>query len=118
MSLATLLNRPVTIVRRSASGDTDPYGNEIEAETSTETVGELQQQQRTEPGAQGELSQTNWLLILPAGTEIGTADAIIVNGQEYEMVGDPWPARNPRTHEQSHVECTVRRTAGSEETGS
>lgn len=114
MPLATLLNLPVTIVRRDDLGDEDERGNDLPTETLVETVGELQQQQRAEPADAGELSDTRWLLILPAGTDIRTGDGIVCDGQRYEMVGDPWHARNPRTQTASHVECTLRRTASPE----
>lgn len=116
MSLAQLLNTPVTILRRSASGETDPYGNPIEAEEEVETVGEVQQQQRGEAGDAGELSDTAWLGVFPAGTDLRTGDAVRVDGiGEFELVGDPWPVRNPRTQQSSHVEASMRRTTGTEE---
>lgn len=117
--LSNLLNRRCTIITRTASGDEDDYGNDLPGETVTETVCEIQQRQRDEPGDQGELSVTGWLLILPAGTLIRTGDSVVIDGgHEYEVVGDPWPLRNPRTQQESHIEASVRRTAGDEETGS
>lgn len=116
--LSQLLSLPVTIKRRSDSGQDDDYGNEISGETVEETVGELQQQRalaNAEPADLGETSDTKWLLILPAGTDIRTGDAIVADGQLFEMFGDPWPARNPRTGIESHVEATVRRVAGAED---
>lgn len=113
--LSTLLNRPVTITRNLPSGDEDDYGNEIPTENVVETVGELQQVQRTEPGAAGELSVTHWLLMLPAGTDLRTGDSVEVEGAAYQLVGDPWQVRNPRTQAESHVEATVVRTAGGED---
>lgn len=113
--LQTLLNRPVTIVRALPSGDEDEYGNEQPSEDVVETVGELQQTRRDEPADSGELSRTTWLLVLPAGTDIRTGDSVEVDGASYQLVGDPWPARNPRTQAESHVEATVIRTAGSED---
>lgn len=112
--LSTLLNRPCTITRRSFGDEVDERGDYIATESAVETVCELQQKQRSEPEDQGELSDTTWLLILPAGTAIDTGDAVTMTdtGEEFEMVGDPWPARNPRTRAESHVEATVRRTAG------
>jgi hypothetical protein len=109
--LSTLLNTPCTITRRTSSTSEDAYGDTIPGTTTTTTVCELQQRQRSEqPGA--EVSDTIWLLILPAGTGIDTGDKVTVDGVDYEMVGDPWPARNPRTGQASHVEATLRRTAG------
>ncbi len=116
--LSDLLTRTVTIIHRSSSGDTDAYGDDLETETTTTTVGELQQTARLEPSGQGELSDTTWLLILPAGTLLTTSSAVVVDEHVYELVGDPWPARNPLTGDESHVEATVRRTRGTDEAGS
>lgn len=100
----------MTILGRSAGSD-DGYGNLVPTITEVETVGELQQVRREE----GEVSDTHWLLILPADSEIDTGDAVSIEGRTYELIGDPWFARNPRTQLLSHVECTLRRTAGSED---
>jgi hypothetical protein len=115
VTLARLINRPCTIVRRSGSGDVDELGDEVEGETRVESVCEVQQRQREEPAALGEISDTRWVAFLPAGTEIDTGDAIDLDGDLYELVGDPWRARNPRTGAESHVEATVRRVAGAGE---
>lgn len=111
MTLTALLNRPMTIVRRSVGTTTDEFGNIIAAEVAEDVYGELQQQQRSEPVAEGELSDTRWMVFLPAGTELGTGDAIVCDGHIYELVGDPWDVRNPRTQLQSHVEASLRRTS-------
>lgn len=113
--LSTLLNRSCTIKRRSESGTIDVAGDPVITTTDVSTVCELQQLPRRaegEPGTQGEMSDSQWLLILPAATLIDTGDAVVVDGKTYEMFGEPWHARNPRTGVESHVECTLRRTAG------
>jgi hypothetical protein len=112
-----LLNRPCSLIQRSPGSSTDAYGNDIPAETVVEAVCELQQRQRREPDAYGDLSDTLWLLVLPAGTPARTGDAVMVDGQEFEFVGDPWIARNPRTGVVSHIEATVRRTSASDDEG-
>lgn len=117
MPISTLLTRTCTITRRSSTaGTTDDYGNLTGTTSTTSTVCELQQRAASEQEEQGELSDTSWLLVLPAGTGIDTGDKITVDGQAFEMVGAPWPARNPRTGVESHLECTVRRTAGAGDT--
>lgn len=103
------------MIHRDPSGSTDDYGNEIPAETSEETVCELQQRSREEQPDQGELGDSLWLLVLPAATEIDTGDAVVVDGYRFELVGPPWTVRNPRTRTVSHVEATVRRAAGEED---
>lgn len=66
----------------------------------------------------GEVARTEWLLVLPAGTPIGPGDAVTVDGDEYEVIGDPWQARSPLAGAESHVEATLARTTGSEGAGS
>ncbi|MGZ6587885.1 MAG: hypothetical protein ACXVHX_26745 [Solirubrobacteraceae bacterium] len=95
----------------------DDLGNEIPEEESTETLCELQQTSTTEPALEGESSDSRFLLILPAGTLIATGDTVTIEGQDYELVGDPWRARNPRLGTHSHVQATVRRTSGTEDEG-
>lgn len=115
MTLTQLLSLSCTILRRSVSAGRDEYGSEIPSVSEDQTVCELQQEARSEQGDKGELSDTAWVLFLPPGTEVNTGDAVIVEGRTYELIGDPWPVRNPRTREPHHIECTVRRTAGSED---
>jgi hypothetical protein len=113
--ISGLLTRPVTIQRRSAGGSTDDYGNPTSTTETVSTIGELQQRVRDEPGGQGEVSRTDWLLVLPAGTPLDTSDTVTVDGRVFEVIGDPWPVRNPRTGQTSHVEATLRRVAGADD---
>lgn len=112
--LADLLTLTCSITARSAQVAVDEYGDEAFTETVTTAVCELQQRQRSETGAAGEVSSSEWLLILPAGTSIDTGDTVTVDEIDYEVTGEPWQARNPRTGAGSHIECTLRRTAGTE----
>lgn len=114
MSLESLLNTPCQIITRSDEGDQDAYGDPILTETVTETVCALQQNRRDEPGDMGELSDTLWTLFLPTDTELATDDAVVAYGKVFELVGDPWDAREGSA-DMWHVEATVRRTAGGEE---
>lgn len=115
MTLATLLTQPATIVRRSESGVTDAYGNAIPSETSEEVDCYLEQRRRDEAEDQGEVSESDWLLVLPAGTEIDTGDEVVVDARAYEVIGEPWSAHDPLRGGASHVEATLRRTAGAED---
>ena len=116
MAITALLTRPMTLVRRASTGTTDPYGNQSPSETSVQVVGELQQQRRTEPGEQGEFSDTQWLIVLPADIiDVTTGDLIICDSETYELVGDPWRVTCPRTGTVSHMECTARRTSGADD---
>jgi hypothetical protein len=111
--LANRLKRNVTIQRHAESGNLDVYGSDMPTVTEIQTVGELQQRSRDE--AEGAISQTNWILFLPRATVIDTNDVVVVDGESFEVMGDPWQAFNPRTGEFEHVEVGLRRTAGEEQ---
>lgn len=114
MSLAQLLNRSCTITHRVAGATRDEYGNNVPDETTTSTVCELQQRQRTET-PDGTIARASWLLVLPADTEIASGDTVTVGTVAYEVDGDPWTARNPRTGDDSHIEATVILAGGTDE---
>lgn len=109
MSLTSLMFRPCTIVRREASGSTNAYGDKIDSETAVSTTCELQQRGRGE--GEDDVSDTRWLCVLPIDTEIHSGDAVIVDGETYEVDGEPWRA-NSGNASMHHVEVTLRRTAG------
>lgn len=115
MSLIQLLSRPCTIVQRLPSAEKDARGNEIPGERFIETVCEVQQRSRREPGDAGETSDTYWDGYFPADTQLNTGDAVIVDAiGEFELVGDPWQA-NTGSLAVAHVEATLRRTRGAED---
>lgn len=110
--LAKLLNTTCTIVRRSASEKEDDYGNLIPTEEEVETVCYVEQKQRDEQ-AEGEPAGERWLGIFPPGTGLDPNDSVTVDGLgSFEVFGPPWPARNPRTQSESHVEATLLKVAG------
>lgn len=107
----TMINRPCVLVLRDKTGEEDDFSNEAPDETEVESFCEIQQVDRSEPGDQGELSDTLWNGYFPAGTDLSTADAVRVPDLgEFELVGAPWPVRNRRTQQESHVEASLRRT--------
>jgi hypothetical protein len=112
-NLSKLLKRTVTVQHRTETGNQDEYGNDVPGIVDQVVKGELQQHSREE--AEGTLSQTGWLLILPPDTLIDTNDGVIVDGETFEVIGDPWRAWNPRLGRFEHVEATLRRTSGEEQ---
>jgi len=88
-------------------------GNAVEDTTETFTVCELQQRNRMET-PQGDWSSAEWVGFFPAGTELDAGDAVELDDFTYEVIGAPWPARNPRTQVESHVEATLNLTGPSE----
>lgn len=112
MTLNGLINRPCTITHRSAGTERNEFGDEIPAETTTETVCELQQRQRSEDSDRGEISSTGWVLFLPYDTLLATGDTVTVGGVSYEVDGEPWAALDPEPHtgDDSHIEASLKRT--------
>lgn len=115
--LSTLINRPATVIQRSASGQKTRFGDSVRTESAVQTLCEIQQKRRDEPAQEGELSDSDWNLFFLPGTDLSSGDAVVVDGEEYELVGEPWVARNPRTGHVSHIECTARRTRGPDDEG-
>lgn len=122
MSIARLINRPCTLLLRSRAETTeDEYGNPVVGETPRiDTVCELQQERRDEAADEGETSDTRWkLFLLPnildeddEPIEVDTGDAVEVDGEVYELTGEPWRVRSPFNGRDSHVQATCRRVSG------
>lgn len=113
MSLARLINRPCTIKRKTEGETRDKHGNAVSEIVETETVCELQQNPGFRDEDEGVVSSTRWVIYLLPGESVGSGDTINVDGAgDFEVFGDPWEARNPRTRRASHIEVPVRRTAG------
>jgi hypothetical protein len=108
-----LINRTCQVVRRSASETTDAYGNEILGESIVETVCEIQQQRTGEQD--DAVAQTDWVGFFLPGESLDSGDAVLLDMSEFEVIGDPWPVRDPFTQTESHVEARLKRTAGSED---
>lgn len=109
MSLAGLLNQACTVTTRTDAGTVDRYGNPDRTEASTATVCYAEQRVRTENAGEDAVAAEDWLVMLPVGTTVDTADKITVGSLVLEVTGPPWPVRNPRTQTTSHIECTCRK---------
>lgn len=114
MSIARMINRECVILRRTASSDQDEYGDEIPETIEIETVCEIQKQKRIAEETPAEISDTRWSVFFLAGEEVGSGDRLrtVDDDLTYEIEGDPWRVRNPRTQQVSHIEATARRTSG------
>lgn len=114
------LDKPCTIIRRIDVGATDDYGDEIPGEELEETVCYFEQRARDEDDLAGELGSETYMALLPFGTDLSTASAIVVDGRKYELVGPPAHREAPAAwlSPLHHTEATVKRTAGGEEVGS
>ena len=110
VSLATLINQACTITTRTESTK-NRQGDPTLTESTTAAVCYAEQRQRSETTVNGDVQAQDWLVMFPVGTVVAGADLVTVGGLLLEVVGPPWPVRNPRTQSQSHIECTARMVA-------
>jgi len=110
VTLTSLINRPCVLRHRTGGTMVDRDGNEIAEWVEVATVCEIQQRRRTENNEQ--ISVAQWVAFLLPGETVRTGDELVVDDITYQIEGDPWPARNPRTRQASHIEATLRRMAG------
>lgn len=113
MSLASLINQPCTLRRRTGGTTTDRDGNEIPEWVEVETVCEIQQRRRSENDEQ--ISSAEWVAFLLPGETVRSGDELVVDGITHQVEGDPWRVRNPRLRAANHIEATLRRMGGSED---
>jgi hypothetical protein len=109
VSLDALLTRAATLYRRTYDGPPDELGDPTWTEITGPVACELQQAGSTE--ALGDAVQVStWRVFLPVGaSDVGGWDALELDGDRYELVGDPWPVWNPRLAAYDHVEALVQR---------
>jgi hypothetical protein len=133
MPLADLINRPCVLRHRTGGSTVDGDGNEVPEWEEIETVCELQQAPVGRGENAEEISDTQWkAYLLPLvdlarlfgdgdlgegafatiDKAVRSGDELIVEGTVFQVEGDPWQARNPRTRQESHIEIRLRRVAG------
>lgn len=112
MSIDRFFTRQLVILTASTAegryGNTEPDWTDV---TETEVLGWLAQQRTGDerPTASGQTS--GWVVYLPAGTTITSANRIRDDrGVVYEVDGEPWPAHTPAG--EHHIEANLRMVAG------
>lgn len=101
------MTQTALVTRRSVTSR-DEYNDDVVADVAPFTVPcYLSQTARTED-ASGNIEDQTFVAFLPAGTAVGPADQLTVNGAAFEIVGPPAHAYNPRARTVSHIEATVR----------
>ncbi len=110
MTVAALINRPCTIIRRSTS-TTDEYGDPILDDTSEDTVCEFQQALSGEEDLEQAETREYRVWFHDSVTPPTGGDALLVDGDLYEFTGPANLLRNPRTGANSHIQARVRRVS-------
>lgn len=109
--IAGLLTLDAQLLRRDPSGPPDEYGNPGWVAVGEPVKCELQLTTSFEDHDAAVQTSTYRAILEPAAaaTEVRGWDALEQDGITYELDGDAWRARNPRTGVFSHVEAVVRR---------
>lgn len=109
MSLDTLLVYDVTILQRGAAED--KYGDPVDTFTTGATVrGWVEMTNAQEVLVRGDRRISDWLAILPAGTEVDALDRLQHDGKTFEIVS-VMEAAAPATAKR-HVEARMRLVEG------
>lgn len=113
MTLAALLNQPLTIQRRGTTNVDPDYGTDVPGTISTvQTEGYVEQVEAKEVTVDQQTYVTDWRVVLPAGTLVDGSDRIVHGSKLLEVIGSPHQAWNPRRRVVDHIECHCRETAG------
>lgn len=109
MSIAQI-NHACTIIQRTADV-ADTYGDLSKTETTTDAVCELQPLPSTGRSEVegGNLTETLFNLYLDGLVALNADDAVIIDSETYELVGDSAPRRDPQTQSVLYTKCVVRR---------
>ena len=110
MSVESLMTKPVTLITRAATGAEDEWGSPVMGETRHATHCHVSQQYTTDQdlGSVTVVAET-MVLYLPARTGLGPYDAVELDNESYEVVGEPKEAWNARLGQVNHIRVTVRK---------
>jgi hypothetical protein len=108
-----LMTKPVVLVHRTPGAE-DAHGQPAYTVTTETTYGYVYQKRTGDrDSATGNISITweNLWVALAAGTPIDSVAAVQIDSVQYEVVGTPHKAWNPRRAAVEYVEIEVRRAA-------
>lgn len=111
MDPSRLMTMETTVTPRTVT-TTDAYGDDTLTDgTAFDTVCFIWQTERGEDTGPDHTVDETYTAAFPAADTIGPADAVTAEGVDYEIIGPPWPAFNPRLQTVTHQEATLRRVA-------
>lgn len=112
MSLGTLLNQRLTVIRvRKSATVRNRYGDLVEETSEVTYLGRLVQVQAKEVTVGADVRISDWQGMLPAGADVDATDRIRNEaGHVFEVIGPPSRGRSIRG--ESHVEFRARYIEG------
>ena len=111
-----LLNHPITLIRRQATGSDDSWGQPITTEVRTETFCHYQQLRTGDQDRNTENTVYEDVSVwIPADSDLGPYDAVELTmggrTETMEVIGQPFAAHNARLDQVNHIKMMVRRAA-------
>jgi head-tail adaptor len=108
MSLASLLSEQVIVIHPGVA--TDAYGNPVPSWASGAASGmvpaAVQQSGGAEQTTDRDTPVSDWLLVVPADTDLSAYDRVLWQDLTFEVVGRPAPWSTPRGPH--HLEARLR----------
>jgi hypothetical protein len=113
VSITTLMVHDVTLVRAGTAESR--YGDDVKDWTDAERTaskGWVAQRARTEDVDSREAQVHDYVVYLPAGTDVTGLDRVEWDDRTFEVVGPPNQAWSPLRRGEHHVELDVRLVEG------
>lgn len=102
---ARLIKLSGVLTVRSFDGPPDDYNNPTETTVARSVLCWYEQAQAAEATANTNRQEETHRLFLRSCEDMTGWDRLAVNGLEFEVIGPPWEAVNPRTRQVSHIEA-------------
>jgi hypothetical protein len=103
----------VVIIRRTLQAEPDVRGNDVYVESRIEVRGCSVQSGATSEIVQGtELVSSDVVVYMPSGTDLYPVDALEIDGERYEIQGQPGSNQSPFTGSIGPVEVRANRQTG------
>ncbi len=102
------INRVCMIISRTADV-ADTFGDITKTESTTDAICELQPLPGRSEVEGGNLTETLFNLYLSGMVALNADDAVIIDSETYELVGDSAPRRDPQTQQVLYTKAVVKR---------
>lgn len=110
--VGNLIQIPCIVHHVDRDGATDDYGNPTVTSTPSDERCYFAQQTRGEPGSDLLINPEaeRWVIYLEGDVTLDATDRVEVFGEIYEVIGPPWPVRDPLFPDRvDHLEASLER---------
>jgi hypothetical protein len=108
MPIADLLRQSVTLLRTTSHERDSIGGATVDATTSTTVLGYLEPRSSSEDLLDRNTQIGDWLLVLPAGTDVIGWDRVTSGGRTFDILGPPRGYYDVSAGTEDHFELDLR----------